>query len=152
MSANYLYIVVAFGAVLLLLAAWLLVIELRLKKIFRGKRGSDLEDALGLVGEELKKLDLSREEMEKYLTEVEKRLKKSVHNVGAVRFNPFEDAGSNQSFSIALLDENKDGVVVSSLYSRERTNIYAKPVKDGKSEYPLTEEEEQAIKMTQNET
>jgi len=141
-SQNYFYIAIF---VFLILAGWIVLIELRLRKLFKGKKGTDLEEVINSLANDLKKLDFSREETEKYLETVERRLRKSIQGVGTVRFNPFEDAGSNQSFSIAFLDESGDGVVISSLYSREKFTVYAKPIKKSSSEYPLSEEEKEAI-------
>jgi hypothetical protein len=62
-----------------------------------------------------------------------------------VRFNPFEDAGSNQSFAIGLLNEQGDGVVVSSLYARERMSVFAKPIQQHNSSHELTTEEYSVI-------
>ncbi|MBU2109639.1 DUF4446 family protein [Patescibacteria group bacterium] len=143
MDANYAYIIGI--AVAVILALWIFLIELRLKKFFRGAKAKGLENILISLGEDLKKLNISQKETEKYLETVEKRLKKSVQNVSAVRFNPFGDAGSNQSFSIAFLNELGDGVVISSLYSREKVSVYAKPIKNYQSEYILSNEEKQAI-------
>ncbi len=143
-NPDYFYIIG--GTVILLLVIWVFLIELRLKKIFRGKGAKELEGVLLSLGDDLKKLNVSREEIEKYLETVERRLKKSVQGVGIIRFNPFEDAGSNQSFSVAFLNEGGDGVVISSLYSREKVSVYAKPVKNYNSEYPLSEEEKEAVK------
>ena len=71
---------------------------------------------------------------------------KNVCRVGFVRFNPFDDAGSNQSFSLALLDRNNDGVVVTSLHGRSGTRIYSKPVKNRIQEnFELSKEEKDAI-------
>jgi hypothetical protein len=144
MSGNYFYIIGIAAAVLL--AVWIFTIELRLKKFFRGKKAKDLEGILVSLSDELKKLNVSREEIEKYLETVERRLRKSIQNINIIRFNPFEDAGSNQSFAIAFLNEHGDGVVVSSLYSRERVNVYAKPIKNYQSEYTLSNEEKEAVK------
>ncbi len=138
-------IYIAVGVIMLFLALWILSIELRLKRLFRGKKTKDLESVMKEINSELKKLDVSREEMEKYLETVEKRLRQSVQQVGILRFNPFQDSGSNQSFAIAFLNEKGDGVVISSLYSREKVNIYAKPIKNHKSEYQLSREEKEAI-------
>lgn len=118
------------GVVILILILWVIFAELRFRKIFKSRSPKDFED----------------EQLVKYLESVEARLKKGCRGVGVVRFNPFEDAGSNQSFCIAFLNEEGDGVVISSLYSREKANIYAKPVKNSNSEYTLSEEEKQAIK------
>ena len=70
---------------------------------------------------------------------------KCIQKVGIVRYNAFKDTGSDLSFALALLDENNDGVVLNGIYSREMSNIYAKPVKNGKSSYTISEEEQQAI-------
>ena len=73
-------------------------------------------------------------------------MKKSVRGLETIRFNPFPDQGSNQSFAVGMLNEEGNGVVFSSLYSRERMSIFAKPVKNGKSEYELTTEEKEVLK------
>ncbi|WP_067930403.1 DUF4446 family protein [Alicyclobacillus kakegawensis] len=62
-----------------------------------------------------------------------------------VRFNAFADVGSDLSFSLALLDDDRNGVVLSSIYGRDESRVYAKPVQAGTSSYPLTEEEQMAI-------
>ena len=124
---------------------WLAYLELRLRRVFGGKRPGDLEEVLRAVAKELRELDASREEIEKYLETVEKRLRRSVQHVGIVRFNPFEDAGGDQSFAIAVLDESKNGIVISSLYGRGMSRIYAKPLEKAASRYQLSEEEKRAI-------
>ena len=90
-------------------------------------------------------LKLAKEKTEKELSVVNAKLKKSIRGLETIRFNPFPDQGSNQSFAIGMLNEDGDGVVFSSLYSRERMSVFAKPVKKGKSEYELTEEERQVL-------
>lgn len=144
MNPNYFYIIG--GVIILFLGIWIFLIELRLKKFFRGKGTKELEGVLLSLSDDLKKLNVSKEEIEKYLETVEKRLKKSIQEIGIIRFNPFEDAGSNQSFSVAFLNEEGDGVVISSLYSREKVSVYAKPIKNYKSEYSLSDEEKEAVK------
>lgn len=85
--------------------------------------------------------------MESYLITVEKRLKKSVQSINTVRFNPFKGtgSGSNQSFSTTFLNEEKDGVIISSLYSRDHISVYSKPVNKGDSEYELSDEERESL-------
>ncbi len=79
------------------------------------------------------------------LTGVEEKLKLAVAGVGLVRYNAFRETGSDLSFSLALLDHNFDGAVLTSLFGREESRCYGKPVKQGKSDYPLSEEENQAL-------
>jgi len=87
-------------------------------------------------------------DLKKISSEIENIRKESVFSiqkVGVVRFNPFKEVGGNQSFSIALLNGKNDGVIITSLYSREENRVYGKPIKDGKSFHPLSKEEEKAI-------
>ena len=70
---------------------------------------------------------------------------KAVQKVGVVRFSPFEEIGSDLSFAIALLDHHHNGVVLSSIFGRDESRCYAKPIKNGESNYVLTEEEKQAL-------
>ena len=81
----------------------------------------------------------------KELEDIKLQGKLSIQKIGVVRFNPFKEVGGDQSFSIALLDANNDGVVITSLYTREGNRVYGKPIKNGKSEYSLSEEEKTAI-------
>ncbi|MDF2875201.1 MAG: hypothetical protein K0R22_1884 [Sporomusa sp.] len=69
----------------------------------------------------------------------------SIQYVGVVRFNAFEDTGSDLSFALALLDGKKNGVVLSSIYGRNESRVYAKPVVKGESTYYLTDEEKGAL-------
>ena len=78
---------------------------------------------------------------------LETRSRGSLQHVGMVRFNPFEDTGSDQSFAIALLDDRRDGIVLSSLHGRGQTRVFAKPVEGGTSTHQLSDEEAQAIRV-----
>lgn len=63
-----------------------------------------------------------------------------------MRYNPYEDTGGDQSFTIALLNKKGSGIVVTSLHARSATRVFAKPIVEGKSiKYRLSKEEEQVI-------
>lgn len=85
------------------------------------------------------------EKISKELGNLKKENKFNIQKLGIVRFNPFKEIGGNQSFSIALLDGNDDGIVITSLYTKEGNRVYGKPIKNGKSEYLLSEDEKEAI-------
>jgi uncharacterized protein DUF4446 len=87
------------------------------------------------------------EELSAMYESLETRSRGSLQHVGLVRFNPFEDTGSDQSFAIALLDDRRDGIVLSSLHGRGQTRIFAKPVEGGASTHQLSDEEAQAIRV-----
>ena len=86
-------------------------------------------------------------EIEALYALIETRARGSLQHIGLVRFNPFEDTGSDQSFAIALLDDRRDGIVISSLHGRANTRVFAKPVDDGESAHNLSDEEAQAIRI-----
>ena len=69
-----------------------------------------------------------------------------------VRYNAFQDTGSNLSFAVALLDSNNTGIVLNGIYSRDGSNIYSKPIQEGKSNFVLSDEEKEAINQAINST
>ena len=77
-------------------------------------------------------------------------IRNCIQKVGIYRYNAYKDTGSDLSFTLALLDEKNNGVVLNGIYSREMSNIYAKPVENGDSPYKITEEEGEAIKRAIN--
>jgi len=128
---------------------WAITTEKRLKRFFLGKKAKDLEDTITILESEIKKLNSARDNIEKEITAINSKLKKSIRGLETIRFNPFPDQGSNQSFAIGMLNEENDGLVISSLYSRERMSVFAKPIKNGKSEYELSAEEKEALKKAE---
>jgi hypothetical protein len=137
------------GIAILIGAVWMVMTEKRLKRFFLGKKAKDLEDTIEILEKDISDLKDAKIKIEKEITEINKKLRKSVRGLETIRFNPFPDQGSNQSFAMGMLNEDKDGVVISSLYSRERMSIFAKPIKNGKSEYELTDEEKEALKKAE---
>ncbi len=133
----------------LLYAVWIINTEKRLKKFFVGKKGKDLEDNLVILEENIENLKKAKENTEKELILINAKLKKSIRGLETIRFNPFPDQGSNQSFAIGMLNEEGDGVVISSLYSRDRMSIFAKPIKNKQSEYELSIEEKEALEKAE---
>ncbi|MEW9107481.1 DUF4446 family protein, partial [Paenibacillus sp.] len=75
--------------------------------------------------------------------------KKMKSHVGIQRYNAFAERGSDLSFSIAWLNEEQDGVVITSIHGREHSYVYAKPVEKGQSTYSLSPEEKKAIEIAE---
>ena len=137
------------GVITLLEVIWIITTEKRLKRFFLGKKAKDLEETITILENDINQLKKAKENTEKELIQINSKLKKSIRGVETIRFNPFPDQGSNQSFAIGMLNEDNDGLVLSSLYSRERMSIFAKPIKAGKSEYELSAEEKEALKKAE---
>lgn len=70
---------------------------------------------------------------------------KHLQQLGLIRFNAFDNTGSDLSFSLAMTDATRNGFVLSGIYGREESRVYAKPIIDGESSYMLTKEEKQAL-------
>ena len=131
--------VIILGIVTVALLVLVIIMHVKLRRFLVGIDSKHIGDSLTSVSEDLKNLQIFRKELEEYLTTVEKRLKKSIQTVKTVRFNPFKGTGGggNQSFATSFLNEEGDGVVISSLYSRDHVSIFSKPVKKLKSEFEL---------------
>ena len=99
---------------------------------------------------QFKDLEKNFEKISEELENLKKESQFSVRKVGIVRFNPFSEVGGDQSFSIALLDGNNDGIVITSLYTREGNRVYGKPIKNGQSQYSLSQEEIKAIESVKS--
>jgi hypothetical protein len=117
--------------------------------MFLNKKNKNIDTPKELV-KRIEKLEKEITEAKKDIEELREKNKKNLKKVGIIRFNPFKEIGGDQSFSIAVLDEKNDGFVITSHYGREANRIYAKPIKDGKSEYVLSKEEVQVIDQATN--
>jgi hypothetical protein len=140
-------ITIASIALTILLGIWIFILERRLRKLFAGQKAKSLEGVIGVLGENIRALEKFQSDTTNYLSEADKRIARSVQGVETIRFNAFKGTGEggNQSFAIALLSENGDGTVLSSLYSRDHVNVFAKPIKNFASEYEMTPEERDAV-------
>ena len=129
---------------ILVLAIFVFRANTRINRLLQGKDAENLEDTFKYLIEEVKRMNDNQIITEKTLHNLNNRLRRSLTGFKTFRFNPFPDQGGNQSFAIALVNEEGDGLIISSLYSREKTSIFAKPIKKGVAEYELTTEEKQA--------
>ncbi len=118
---------------------------LNLRSLIRGVEGANLEELLGKLGGEVDSIITSGRELEGRLSKLEAKAQRFVQGTALERYNAFPDASGELSFSLALIDGQGNGAVISGLYGREEYRIYAKPLKNGSSYYPLTEEEKKAI-------
>jgi Protein of unknown function (DUF4446) len=117
--------------------------------MLRGVNGGSLEELL---------LDYSsnvtqfRGEMDRVLTATDEHagaLRQTIRRVGLHRYDAFANVGGQQSFSLALLDDSSNGIILSGIYSRQEMRVYAKPIVRGRSEVTLTPEEQRAISEAQ---
>ena len=141
-------VIIVLGVAVIFLAVWTFILERRIAKLLAGKSGATLEDTIGKNSADIGKLFTFQKNVEGALGELDGRIRKKLHGAKTLRFNPFAGTGSggNQSFATALLDESGDGVVFSTLYSREKVSVFAKPIKNRTSEFELTSEEQEVLR------
>lgn len=146
------YILLGLSALWLTVFSYAVSISKRLKRVTRRQGAKLNEGSIGEVTEWLNEhtesIDTLRRRIDDMDADRASRLNSlagCLQRVGMVRFNAFDDIGGEQSFALALLDANNNGVVISSLYGRQDARLYAKGIVNGEGERPLSTEEQQAL-------
>ncbi len=149
-------IIMLLTALTFVLVVWVFLLQFRTEQVLRhyralmkGASGENLETALAQLLQRVDQTGARVDNLTDLCQRLEVAFSRSVQRVGLVRYNPFPDMGGDQSFAIALLDANGDGIVLSSLYGRSEMRVYAKAIKKGLSSYPLSAEEKQALQQAQ---
>lgn len=125
-------------------------LESKYRRLMRGASGKNIEE---LIVTNVKKIEQAKEETEyvkQMYKSVDQRLRECIRKVSVVRYRAFEDVGSDLSYSIAFLDENANGVIMTGIFGRNESTTYAKPIDNGISRYDLSSEEQQALKNSIN--
>lgn len=138
--------------IIIILAALVIRLELKLKKLLAGKSGRSLEQVIADTASATRRLDTLHKEMRQHIDELRKALRKRIKKAEVVRFDAGVSSGSggNQSFATAFIDEDGNGVILSSLYMRDRVSIFAKPIKGYSSEHKLSDEEKAALERARH--
>ena len=137
---------------IVILIAWIIRLEIKVHRLLKGKDAKSLEDTIIGSIENLNKLNIFQREAILYFEDIERRLSRSVQAIRTIRFNPFKGTGDggNQSFSTAFINERGDGVIVSSLHSRDRVSVFSKPLEKFESTFELTDEEKEVLSHSKN--
>ena len=146
-------VVVALAAAVVLLVVWVAwlqrseaVLRRRLRRLIGDAEGTGFDEVLDRQLRRLDEVAGRVDALNKLHHDLENLTQRSIQKVGVVRFNPFADTGGDQSFAIALLDAEGNGLVLSSLHGRTDTRIFAKQVQSGRSRHQLSDEEQDAIR------
>jgi len=116
------------------------------ERLWEGVDAPGLEEWVRRLDGQLTDISSRLKSLEGRLGDLSERQRRCIQKVGMVRYNAFEDVGGELSFSLALLDGHDNGVVLSGLYGREESHIYAKPIEGGMSSVNLSDEEREAIR------
>jgi hypothetical protein len=117
----------------------------RYRQMMNGSGSVNVEEWLINIQEKLNQAMQKGKTAEEAVGQIREDMKRMKSRVEVQRYNGFNQMGSDLSFSLAILDDSKDGVVLTGIHSREQTYIYAKPIDKGQSKYTLSPEEQQVI-------
>lgn len=147
------YITIGLGIVIIVLIILVFVIfrslnslEKRYRKLMRGANNKNIEEVIHGYMDKVDSAVTISESTKKQLQELDKRIDSCIQKVSIVRYRAFDDVGSDLSFSVALLDDNNNGVILTGIYGRNDSTTYAKPIDKGISRYDLSEEEKRVLK------
>lgn len=149
---------VMFAAVMIILI--LLIMQIvqgsklrRMRRKYEAMMGGngieDLESLLIDLKNHNERLDEEQREHKTLIEAAQNKMRGMKSKVAVKRYNAFGERGSDLSFSIAIIDDGSNGVVLTSLHNRENSYIYAKPLENGASQYPLSPEEKEVIAQAQ---
>jgi len=140
------YATLGAAVIILLLLYWVIRLEIKLRKLL-GKKNGTLDDAMDYLRKDVENLKKYSETSTGKFQIIDNKLKKAISGNETIRFNPFKGNGSggNQSFATALINSEGDGVIISSLYSRDHVSVFSKPIKKLASEHELSAEEKLAL-------
>ena len=131
---------------------FLIIIGTRLRQLIkqyrgllRGRSTPNLEESLITLGNRVEDQGYRLAKLEDAIVDQAEKAKCYLHKWSLLRYRAFANVGGDQSFSLAVLDKNDDGFIISSIYGRDESRIYAKTIKEGRSSYPLSDEERQVL-------
>lgn len=142
--------------ILVLVFIWLLIVSyfiyrffVTYKKLTDGIGIGDLKKILEKILERGDENTKNIKEIVKKIEEIEEKDRHHIQKMGLIRFNPFTELGGDHSFCLAILDHTDTGVVITGLHTRDRTRVYMKDIKNGKSSLELSNEEMKALSVAQ---
>lgn len=152
----FLIIVLILNIILLI---WSIIGNIRIKNIHKKETifmnklgdGNNIKEDLDRYMKRIINLEEELRKLSLYYKELDRKTQKSIQKIGVVRYNAYNNTGSDLSFAVCFLDEKNDGVVFNGIYSRDSSNIYAKQIENGKSKYKITPEESEAINKAMEE-
>ena len=153
MQSEYTFIIMC--VIILLLVILNIVNNIKLSKLnkkykefmVRLGNGTNIEEILRKYISKVDEVDNDNKEITEFCNNINNNMQKCVQKIGIVRYNAYQDVGSDLSFTLAMLDNKNNGVVLNGIYSRDMSNIYAKPIINGESKYTLSDEEKEALNI-----
>ncbi len=140
------YIVAGLSIMIVLFIIWNIRLEIKVRRLLYGKDARSLEGSFISMQKDLDEFNIAGKNTDKKLTILEKRMATSLRGFSNVSFDAFKGMDSGgKSFATTFLNENGDGIIISNLQSRDRVSIFAKQVRNYKTDLELSEEEAESL-------
>ncbi len=137
--------IIAIGIVSAFTLVLHLILYVRLKKLFKSGKSQNIDDILVAYRVAIEDIYESLDKTQEVINNHEDRIKKSATTPKTIRFNAWGDMSGAQSFTTKITDEEGNGVIMSTLYARDKTSIFAKPIKNWSAEQELSDEEKELL-------
>lgn len=124
--------------------------EKAFKQMLNNSEVPDLQSLIIDIQTRIQYLKTSEEKAASDIVALQGRLAHMKGHIGFCRYNAFQGQGNDLSFSVALIDDKNNGVVLTGIHGREESYMYGKPLSNGESSYSLSPEERKAISLAQN--
>ncbi|WP_061996618.1 DUF4446 family protein [Clostridium sp. ATCC 25772] len=138
-------ILAVFFIVLIVTLSSLNRLEKKYRRLMRGSNNKNLEELILKYLDTIDEVKNNNNEIKEICKNTQVLTNNCIQKFSIIRYKAFEDVGSDLSYSIAFLDANNDGVLLTSIYGRNESTTYAKPIDKGISRYDLSEEEERVL-------
>ena len=122
-----------------------LLIILSIVMLVKLSKAKSLEDIIADNIAQMNELVVKNNKIDADYAEMKSLFTKSIQKVAVHRFCAFADMGGDLSYAVALLDNQNNGVIFSSIFGRQDSCTYVKPIENGVSKYPLTQEENKVL-------
>lgn len=146
-----LYPTIPLVCALFFLLLYVIYLHHKMHRFTRGETGASLETLIRTCVDSVREIEAKNELISQHALSLDERVSSAIRNVQTIRYKAFEANGSNQSFSVALVNERGHGVILTSLHARDRISTFAKPLHNYSSSYELTEEEQEVIEASKKE-
>lgn len=151
------YIMIGLLAVMIVLIILYVISFLKMKKLKKaydqfmsGKDMQSMEEILWKQFDRIEILEEADKDKRRELNELSHTVQSAYQKAGLVKYDAFREMSGKLSYALALLDQNDNGVIITSMYSRDGCFSYAKDVIMGESSINLSEEEKEALKRAIN--
>lgn len=141
------FVTIFFGISVIYMMIKLHGLHRRYLAMMSGSDGSSFEAMLLARIEDIDTLKKQALLLKEECGRIDRQQQQCIQKVGVVRFNAFDNTGSDLSFAVAMMNADNNGVVFSGIYGREDTRVYAKPIQQSGSTYSLSNEEKQAVNL-----